>query len=79
VVNEITLDRLNNLRCFDPDQTIEAVIKRHKEKTKGRGLQLTSACTRQLDPMCGCDGKTYGNICELEHAGIMKYVPGACQ
>ncbi|HMT96516.1 MAG TPA: Kazal-type serine protease inhibitor family protein [Ferruginibacter sp.] len=36
------------------------------------------ACTMQYDPVCGCDGKTYGNACVANCEGVKSFTKGPC-
>ncbi|XCN75455.1 MAG: Kazal-type serine protease inhibitor domain-containing protein [Candidatus Electrothrix aestuarii] len=36
-------------------------------------------CTRQYEPVCGCDGRTHSNPCTAASAGVSISHPGRCQ
>ena len=45
---------------------------------QGTCTNRTQVCTNEFNPVCGCNGTTYGNACQAAGAGVSVASAGPC-
>lgn len=67
------------LKCPEGQACRYPVNKCNVADLSGTCVKIKSPCPKGGAKVCGCDNKTYDNVCELETAGVREAHKGACK
>ncbi|HEY0511569.1 MAG TPA: Kazal-type serine protease inhibitor domain-containing protein [Thermoanaerobaculia bacterium] len=67
------------LKCPEGEACRYPINKCNVADLSGTCVKVPATCKPGGAKVCGCDGKTYDNMCELLKAGVREASKGACK